>query len=417
MPVTNDESYYWVWSQNLQLSYYDHPPFVAWLLWLGEHVRIADGMVRWPAILLGQAALGIWLLLLKSYLTDQQRLIWLGLALLSPLMGGSGLIVTPDLPLMFFYALSLWAFLKWQKEPSSKSALILGLSVGFGFSSKYMMVLFVLSLLPMLAISAPLRRSFIRHFVLLSVGILVGSAPVWVWNLMHDFVSFKFQAAHGLGRKVWKPSWTIEYVLGQIGIIFPLVVYWAVKSRRRLPMEFSFLAWTPLLFFLFTTSRGYVEANWPIVAYPSIFALAAISYPQNRKSLLFTLALWGTLLAGLLSCIVLKPSWTEATKLREFYQFDQLAEQTRELAPLYARSYQMAGKLYFEQRRPIYKLRGMNRRDFFDYLEGSIPTDKRYFVAAEKTDELPAQYTLLGHHIVSRKPVDELFEIWTVEVP
>ena len=25
-----DETYYWVWSKNLQLSYYDHPPMIAY---------------------------------------------------------------------------------------------------------------------------------------------------------------------------------------------------------------------------------------------------------------------------------------------------------------------------------------------------------------------------------------------------
>ncbi len=27
-----DEAYYWLWSQRLELSYFDHPPLVAWLL-------------------------------------------------------------------------------------------------------------------------------------------------------------------------------------------------------------------------------------------------------------------------------------------------------------------------------------------------------------------------------------------------
>ena len=27
-----DEAYYWVWSQNLQLSYFDHPPMIAYLI-------------------------------------------------------------------------------------------------------------------------------------------------------------------------------------------------------------------------------------------------------------------------------------------------------------------------------------------------------------------------------------------------
>ena len=30
-----DEAYYWYWSKNLQLSYFDHPPAVAWFISAG----------------------------------------------------------------------------------------------------------------------------------------------------------------------------------------------------------------------------------------------------------------------------------------------------------------------------------------------------------------------------------------------
>ncbi len=34
--VAADEAYYWTWSQQLALSYYDHPPLNAWLLALTD---------------------------------------------------------------------------------------------------------------------------------------------------------------------------------------------------------------------------------------------------------------------------------------------------------------------------------------------------------------------------------------------
>ena len=36
IPLGHDETYYWDWGRNLQWSYYDHPPGVAWLSWLGQ---------------------------------------------------------------------------------------------------------------------------------------------------------------------------------------------------------------------------------------------------------------------------------------------------------------------------------------------------------------------------------------------
>lgn len=107
LPLTNDEAYYWVWSQHLQLSYDDHPPFVAWLFWIGDHLPQIGTSVRWPGVLLAHGTLFVWLKILEPFLDVNQRREWMWLALLSPLMGGSAILVTPDLPLMFFYALSL----------------------------------------------------------------------------------------------------------------------------------------------------------------------------------------------------------------------------------------------------------------------------------------------------------------------
>lgn len=419
VPLTNDEAYYWVWSQHMQLSFYDHPPFVAWLYWLGQWFGANNGIVRWPGVLLGQGTLALWLLILKPFFSEEQRFYFLLLALLSPLVGGTNLIVTPDLPLLFFYALSLLVFYRWRARPVWWMAIALGLSVGLGFTSKYVMVLFPISLLPLVLLSRQVRGPFFRQLPWMIIGLAIGTYPVWMWNLQNDFISFKFQAEHGLGNPVWKPSWTITYVLCQVGLIFPPVLYWAVRARRKLPTVFHLLAWVPLFFFLFTTSRAYAEANWPIAAYPAIFALAAACIPTNTRSLQITVAIWGVLFAALFSVIIVRPNWSKHMKLREFYEFEDLVRVAKDknLRPLYARNYQMAAKMHFELGREVDKLRGMNRRDFYDYLPESDPKEKSYYLAVEKGDELPLQYSMRGHKVVETIPVDDKFEIWRVQAP
>jgi 4-amino-4-deoxy-L-arabinose transferase-like glycosyltransferase len=415
IPLTNDEAYYWVWSQHMQLSYYDHPPFVAWLFWLGQQINYFGGMVRWPGVLLGQLTLALWLILLKPHFTDDQRFYWLLLALLSPLVGGTNLVVTPDLPLLFCYALSLWAFYLWREDARWWRALTFGFAMGLGLSAKYVMVLFPLSLFPLILMSRPLREIFFRQVGWIALGVIAGSTPVWLWNLLNDFASFKFQANHGLGRS-WKPSWSVEYILVQVGLAFPIVFYWALQARRQVPRVYHLLAWVPLLFFFVTTSRGYVEANWPIVAHPALFVLAVASFPRNVRSLQWTAAIWAVALTALAAIILWQPAWTKTTKFREFHQFDAVARVAEHLDPLFARSYQMAAKMHFELGRPVYKLKGMNRRDFYDYLDESEPHVPLYYLAAEKGDALPLYYTARGHKIVEKIPVDDVFEIWKVEV-
>ena len=416
IPLTNDEAYYWVWSQHMQWSFYDHPPVVAWLLWLGQKFHYLPGMVRWPGILLGHGTLALWLLILRPFLTEEQRTYWLLLALLSPLVGGTNLLVTPDLPLLFFNALALYMFYRWRERPLWYWSLALGLCIGLGFSSKYVMALFVLSLLPLVVLAKQVRNSFFHQFPWIVLGVVAGTLPVWLWNILNDFASIRFQVEHGLGKPVWKPSWTIEYVLAQVGLIFPPILYWALKARRNLPTIFHLLAWVPLLFFLVTTSRGYSEANWPIVAYPAVFALAASTIPQSRRAIQITLRIWAVLLAGLALIILFQPDWSKPLKFREFNQFDKVTYHARNLEPLFARSYQMAAKMNFDLQRPVYKLRGMNRKDFYDFLPESEPQGNLYYLAVEKGDSLPLAFSSRGHKVAEVIPVDERFEIWKVTI-
>ena len=182
-----------------------------------------------------------------------------------------------------------------------------------------------------------------------------------------------------------------------------------------MPTVFHLLAWVPLLFFLFTTSRGYAEANWPLVAYPPIFALAVSTIPKSRRSIQITLRIWAAVLTAAALIILVQPQWAKGMKFREFNQFATVISASHGLHPLYARSYQMAAKMQFELKQPVYKLRGMNRKDFYDYLPESEPTAKSYYLAVEKGDSLPVSYSSRGHKVMEVRPVDEHFEIWRVE--
>lgn len=85
---------------------------------------------------------------------------------------------------------------------------------------------------------------------------------------------------------------------------------------------------------------------------------------------------------------------------------------------MFARSYQMASQLSFELKQPVYKLHGMNRRDFYDFLSESHPTGDQFYVMAEKEDLLPPDYEAAGFRIVARIPVPEdtfnTYEVWSV---
>jgi len=107
--IVPDEAYYWVWSRHLALSYFDHPPMVAYLIRLGTLIGGTTSIgVRWPA---GILAVGLVLILWRAAV----RLVGAGNAanfvpitlLVSPLLAVVGMIVTPDTPACFFQAAAL----------------------------------------------------------------------------------------------------------------------------------------------------------------------------------------------------------------------------------------------------------------------------------------------------------------------
>jgi len=198
-------------------------------------------------------------------------------------------------------------------------------------------------------------------------------------------------------------------------LIFPITVWLAVKSRAPLPVRLA--AWFPLAFFFFTSFRGYVEANWPIVAHPMILAMAVSQWPQQKRALQATAAFWALGVLFILSLLLLPtwPDWVHETKLRDLRQYDTLNQISQKLSPLYARSYQMASNLSFSQQRQVYKLRGMNRRDFFDSLPGSIPSEDTIFLAVRHGDDLPEPWALWKK--ISTTTVDDQFEIWELRRP
>ncbi len=86
------------------------------------------------------------------------------------------------------------------------------------------------------------------------------------------------------------------------------------------------------------------------------------------------------------------------------------------LDPVYARSYQMASKLSFDVKKNIYKLKNINRRDFYDGISESEPKSEKFYLIAEKTDQLPPNYKDAGYKVEAKTPVSgsDVFEVWEV---
>ena len=411
LPLVLDETYYWAWSHHLQLSYYDHPPAVAWLFWLGHPFESWGNAVRWPAVIVGHATLLVWWPMVKRVLDPSQRRWWFILVLLSPLVGPGTIIVVPDIPLLFSWSLALLLFLNWTDRPSPGGAFMLGIALGFGFLSKYHIVLFFPLALIWLWRERRLALLSPRWLLLGLAGFAVTAWPVWLWNATHGWDSFLFQLGHGLGAATWQTHWTWDYLLAQVGLLFPTVAYFALRARRGAPSWLFIFGWGPIVFFLLTSFKGNVEANWTSMAYPVLIALAL--FGRNRFGWArATAAVWAVALVVVASHVAWPWLPLSRDRLRyEFTLFDSIVPFADRYQPFYADSYQMAAKVSYRLRAQVYQLRGLGRTSLYSYLPEAMPSEDKYFVAVKLGAVVPRQSWNRPHREIRRIPVSETHEL------
>lgn len=391
LPLSFDETYYWVWSHHLHLSYFDHPGMISWLFYLGHFLEPFKNSVRLPTLILGHLSLGIWLLILDHLkFSEEKKSWWMLLACTSPFLGVGTLIALPDVPLLFFTSAAYLFFLRALEHKKNLDFLLCGLSLGLGFSSKYHLGLFAISLLIYLLASKRWKELSFRQVGLCLLFSLFGSAPVWIWNFQNHWQSFAFQIQHGLGGGSWQPDWTFGYLGGEIALLFPVTIYFIFRKTAltNLGTSLLYVAGFPFLFFFLTSFRGVVELNWPITAYPAAYALA-INSASSFKPFRFQVLLWMGLASFIISHIFF-PFLKEPTdKLNEVHYFDPLRPFVKTHAPLYLGSYQMASVMTYENKKLFRKLPEISRHDFYDEEFPQQPQEKHFFLIKELWVQIP----------------------------
>lgn len=416
IPLIADEAYYWVWTQKpLQLSYFDHPPLIGWLLKLGTF--LPEIMLRWPLVAFAHLGIGIWILFLKNLdFTDEQlqRSYWL--LLCAPLIGVGSLFATPDAPLLFFWALAAYSFSEILKSNSMKFYILFGISLGLGFCSKYHIVLMPLALVIYLSLNRKWTAFRLQGVLLSILTAIVAMAPVLIWNYLNDWKSFRFQLNHGLGAQEWKSKWLIEYLVSLLLLLTPIYLksFWQAVSQRPKAL-LTVLAATPFIFFFLTSFKGKVEANWSTPGWFAALSLVAMINPSRALKNVY-IVFWVTL-----SLVVFshwKWNWWNGAPLKvsENNQFKALELKVSTYSPLYAGSYQMASLLWFNIKSPVYKLRDISRYDFFDTMSESLPASSTFYLAKFRDTRLPEWLTTLTPQIELVELLDKDLEVLRITV-
>lgn len=324
LKLAMDEAYYWYWAKNLEWSYFDHPPLIAYTIAfftkIGGDTEFFVRLGAW-FLTLGTAALNF--LTVQTLFPNDKELPWQVLLIyhLTLLLAACALIFTPDTLLIFFWSLAVYSGAKLITENKSSWWYLGGIALGFGLLSKYSMILIAPCQFIFLILSQR-HRHWLKHpapYLSFLLGLFI-FLPVIYWNSQHSWLSFLFQLGQGFANEATKnPSLDLlKYIAGQAGIMTPLLFImftWysmkggidGFKQQNNQLLYLFMLSWPILIFFGISSTRGELaEANWAAPAYvtgiPLMWVMYRSSFSKSKHHRAFAITSIGV--AALISLLV-----------------------------------------------------------------------------------------------------------------
>ena len=319
-PLFPDETYYWEWSRRLAAGYFDHPPFIAWLVRGGTTIAGDTALgVRLGPIVAGTLA-GLFMVAASRRLAGDRAAVLAALVFaLMPLSAAGLVLATPDAPLFACAAATMWAVIRAVEHPprsvgSLKWWAVAGVALGLAIAAKYTAVLMPFGVLIALLVRPGLRGRLMEPgpFVAIGIAVLVFS-PVIIWNAQHDWASFAFQLSHGLTRAGGSViQRELDLLGGQLGLVTPILfvmlVIAVVRARRAdVPALLGIATIVIFAFFMYSATKRRAEANWPALAYvPGIIVLVTHAGADRWQKWMRA----GLLLAGVLTAVTYVNTFT-----------------------------------------------------------------------------------------------------------
>lgn len=294
------EAYYFLYAQHPALSYFDHPPLMAWSLWLFTSIFGAHPFVlRLTAFTLTLLTQFGFFGLARRFLPSSRQAHALLLFATTAMISVVSLISLPDVPLLLFWTLSLLCLERAIFGGRQVFWLLAGLCMGLCFDGKYTGVFLQIGLALFLVLSRPHRRWLKTPWPYLCILLAhVAMLPVYVWNARNGFASFLFQSADR--ASTWSGLHPINFLklLGsQTALLLPPLLIGVVtvffRSLKRLvttrahkPCQqkplFLLCFFAPL--FLGFTALSFVtlvKPNWLMPAWITGILFAALLLPRR----------------------------------------------------------------------------------------------------------------------------------------
>ena len=273
--LIDDEAYYWVFSNQLEFGYFDHPPMVALFVKIGYWLFENELGVR----LLTVFSQILFLRIVWSFIQYQnkEKYVWLFFLIAAsiPMFQVYGFITTPDVPLLLFGAILLWVYKRYLKSPSLANIVLFGVASGALMYSKYHGAFLIIAI-----ILSNLKLLKQYQFYLVGILAFVLYLPHILWQWEHEFISFQYHLFDRVKNHSFR--FIFENMLNQFLVYNPLlwfifvpalIAHWkitikseieTVEAKFQRTLMFVFLTFSGLcLLFSFRLQR--IEPHWTVI--------------------------------------------------------------------------------------------------------------------------------------------------------
>ena len=360
----DDEAYYWVYSERPAWGYFDHPPMIAMMIKAGYSIFNSEFGVRLVVVLANAATI----FLISKLINNRSDKLFYAIALSVVVGHIGGIIAVPDVPLLFFVTLFFLVYKRFLNKMSWLNCLMLGVSIALMLYTKYHGVLVVIFTL----LSNPKLFTKYGTYVAGIISLIL-FAPHLYWQYVNGFPSVQFHLFER-NAAAYHIEYTSEYLLAQLALAGPFVGWLLIWSAMRYKTQSAVekaLKYTLAgfyVFFLISTFRGRVEANWTLPAFVALIVLGhqyLRDKPQAAKWVYRTLPL--SLLLMLLMRIYMMTDIDRMTKIGkgEFHHNMEwtktISEKANGRPVVFVDSYQRPSKYWFYQQEPAL---GLNTPDY-----------------------------------------------------
>ncbi|MBE9110398.1 glycosyltransferase family 39 protein [Nodosilinea sp. LEGE 07298] len=304
-----DEAYYWLWGQRPGFSYYDHPPFHAWVQGLFAVLGRSTLVLRLPNAI-SSGILGVTFYHICRYLYGEQGRdrVWLVvlLGLSSPLLFWYLGLAWHDHWLVTFAVISSFLFVRYVDEAvknpgiggNSQNLYGAALFLGLAGLCKYNALFVGLGFLALIVTDKKRWLLLRDRRLYLALGLLLlVLSPILIWNIQHDFFSFRFYRDRTAGGSLSLNLLQPLVFLTLCGLILGPIQTWSIgrllgkRGQTAITRTSCYPALALWIFGLSTaafTALSTVSVAlfyWNILAYPLLLPLLSDRFyrPEGAK--------------------------------------------------------------------------------------------------------------------------------------